>query len=236
MGVEVSPPSPFSQSSLADRARIFAHRIEGRLRLGLTRRAISYGLRRDLAVAVEHPSAKIPISVRPMKAADLGVLLPADTSSLDPDDRIEVAWRVRFAGKFGLDGGFVAIDERSGQPCYMQWLLGPERNEEIARLRSFPRLAEGEALLENAYTPARHRGLGIMSAAMAQIAERGAETGARSVLTFVGRDNPASLKGCRRAGFSPDMVHTRRDLAFGLLRSDRFETLAPDDPRRNWQL
>lgn len=236
MGVEFLSPSFFSHSNLADRARILAHRIEGRRRLGLTRRAVSYGLRRDLSAPVEHPSAKIPISIRPMRAEDLEVLLPTDAASLDPDDRIEVAWRIRFAGKFGLHGGFVAIDERSGQPCYMQWLLTPAQNEAIGRLRSFPLLADNEALLENAYTPARHRGLGIMSAAMARIAERAADVDARSVLTFVGSDNPASLKGCRRAGFAPDIVHTRHDLVFGLLRRDRFEPLAPNDPRRNWEL
>ena len=162
---------------------------------------------------------------------DVGV-----TASLAPQDRIEVAWRTRFAEKFGLDGGHVAVDERSGQPCYMQWLLGPERNEAIARLKSFPRLAAGEALLENAYTPARHRGLGIMSAAMARIAERAAGIGAQHVLTFVGKDNPASLKGCRRAGFAPYLVHTRQDVLFGLLRSDSFEPMADEDPRRDWRL
>ena len=235
MGVEVLLP-PHSKTNLAGRARMLAYRIEGRLQLGLKRHATSYGLRRDLDITIEHPAAKIAISVRPMKPADLEVLLPADTSSLAPQDRIEVAWRTRFAEKFGLGGGYVAVDERSNQPCYMQWLLGPDRNEEIARLKSFPRLADGEALLENAYTPARHRGLGVMSAAMARIAERGSAVGARHVLTFVGSDNPASLKGCRRAGFAPYLVHTRRDLMFGLLRSDQFEPMAGDDPRRDWQL
>lgn len=235
MGVEaLSPPS--SLSKLPDRLRVLAYRIQGRLQLGLKRSSVSYGLRRDLAAAIEYPSAKIPISVRSMTAADLEVLLPSDTAGMEPQDRIEVAWRTRFAEKFGTGGGYVAVDERSNQPCYMQWLLDPGQNEAIARLRSFPQLAEGEALLENAYTPARYRGLGIMSAAMARIAEQATHVGAHTVLTFVGQDNPASLKGCRRAGFSPYLVHTRRDALFGLLRSDRFTPMADDDPRRDWQL
>ena len=41
-----------------------------------------------------------------------------------------------------------------------------------------------------------------MSTAMASIAERGTDLGARWVLTFVGTENTASLKGCARAGFS----------------------------------
>lgn len=235
MGVETLSPT-YSNNGMASRARVLAHRIEGRLQLGLARDLVSYGLRRDLAVAIEQPVAKIPISVRPMTAADLEVLLPADTSSLAPQDRIEVAWRMRFAEKFGIAGGYVAIDERTGQPCYMQYLLTPDQNEAIVRLKNFPPLAVGEALLENAYTPASHRGLGIMSAAMARIAERGVDVGARYVVTFVGADNPASLKGCRRAGFAPYLVHTRRDLLFGLLRKDSFVRMAQDDPRRDWQL
>jgi hypothetical protein len=46
-----------------------------------------------------------------------------------------------------------------------------------------------------------------MAAAMASIAERGTDLGARWVLTFVGTENTPSLKGCARAGFS---TYTRR--------------------------
>jgi RimJ/RimL family protein N-acetyltransferase len=48
--------------------------------------------------------------------------------------------------------------------------------------------------------------LGIMSAAMALIAERATEVGARHVLTFVDQHNIASLKGCQRAGFHPQRL------------------------------
>src|SRR5580658_5235651 len=70
-------------------------------------------------------------------------------------------------------------------------------------------LADGEALLENAYTPPAYRGLGVMAAAMAQIAERARDFGARKVLTFVATDNIASLKGCQRSGFYPHLLHRR---------------------------
>ncbi len=46
-------------------------------------------------------------------------------------------------------------------------------------------LPPNEALLEGAYTPASHRGLGIMPAAMALIAEKAETIGARYVITFV---------------------------------------------------
>jgi hypothetical protein len=71
---------------------------------------------------------------------------------------------------------------------------------------TFPILAPDEALIEGAFTPESHRGLGIMPRAMALIAERATDFGARYVLTFVGEDNIPSLKGCKRAGFAPYML------------------------------
>ena len=66
------------------------------------------------------------------------------------------------------------------------------KNPLIRTLSGFPNLEPDEALLENAFTPVAYRGHGIMSAAMALIAERAADIGARNVLTFVGTDNIAS--------------------------------------------
>src|SRR2546422_11047011 len=54
------------------------------------------------------------------------------------------------------------------------------------------------------------RSQGIMSSAMAQIAERAREFGARWVVTFVDEVNVASLKGCERAGFAPYVRRTER--------------------------
>jgi len=233
MGIEVDSPLSFLTGRISDELANFRRRVENRLKLGLSLHSLNYGLRRDLSVPIEHPVARIPISVRPMRAEDLDLLLP-DDPSLPPQERMEANWRRAFARNVGT-GGYVAIDARDGSPCYMQWLLRPEQNDFIGRLKIFPLLEQDEALLENAYTPPSHRGLGIMSAAMALIAEQAAGFGARYVMTFVGHDNIASLKGCRRAGFSPDMLHVRHDNLFGLIRRNRFERLPEDDPRRNWE-
>ncbi|GIL02945.1 MAG: hypothetical protein BroJett030_28440 [Alphaproteobacteria bacterium] len=206
-------------------------RVAGRLRLGLFSRSMRYGLSRDLAKPIETPSAKIPIEVRPMVDADLDLLLDADTAEGDSREKTELAWRRAFVNK-GARGGFVAVDLRDGRPCYMQWLFGAADNDLVQRLGSFPLLAPHEALLENAYTPLRYRGLGIMSAAMARIAERAADFGASQVLTFVDDDNIASLKGCQRAGFFPHMAHYRVFIGFGIVKLNRFEVFAGDDPRR----
>ena len=93
--------------------------------------------------------------------------------------------RRAFSAK-GAHNGFVAIDQRNGAPCYVQWLFGARDNAFVAQLKGFPVLAPHQALLENAYTPPACRGFVIMSAAMALIAGRAADIGARHVLTFVG--------------------------------------------------
>jgi GNAT superfamily N-acetyltransferase len=204
-------------------------RIAGRLELGLYSRLTRYGLGRDLAVRIEKPRAKIPITVRALQSHDMASLF--GNADLNPVDRREAAWRMAFIAK-GAHRGFVAIDERSDEPCYAQWLFGAMDNDVVRRLKGFPALKTDQALLENAYTPPAYRGLGIMSAAMALIAERAADIGARHVLTFVGQDNIASLKGCQRAGFHPVMLHHSVRAAFGVLRRDSFDELADNDPCR----
>lgn len=169
--------------------------------------------------------------MRPLQQhTDLGPLFSFD-GPCDPTEKLEVAWRRAFVDK-GARGGFVAVDQRSGTPCFVQWLFGSQNNDFIQRLGGFPLLEAHEALLENAYTPPRYRGLGIMSAAMALIAEHATEFGARYALTFVDQHNIASLKGCQRAGFHPQRLHHRTRIGFGLINWDRFDTLPDGDPRR----
>ena len=205
-------------------------RIGGRLQLGLYSKSLRYGLRRELGWPLDNPSAKIPIAVRPLADSDLPLLLSIGDET-DPHDKLEIAWRRAFIDK-GARGGFVAVDLRNDTPCYVQWLLGADDNGFIRRLGGFPSLDRREALLENAYTPAKYRGFGIMSAAMALIAERAADVGASDVLTFVDQHNIASLKGCQRAGFRPDMLHHRVQMSFGMIKRDEFEKLPETDPRR----
>ena len=204
-------------------------RIQGRLKLGLHYRSERFGLRRDLRSPIEAPKAKIPISVRPMQPADLQHLLAMDDAN--QAERLEIARRRAFVDRYP-NGCFVAVDERSSTPCYMQWLIGASDNHLVRRMGGFPELQPDEALLENAFTPSKYRGQGIMSEAMALIAERGSGFGANYVLTFVELGNIASLKGCQRAGFFPHLLHKKTQIGFGLFGSDAFETLAEDDPRR----
>jgi hypothetical protein len=231
MTVEATFERPENGASLRDRIADMRARIIGRIKLGPVAKIARYGLGRDLSVAIKNPSAKIPISVRRLEERDLAPLFSLDAAHSNLTEQAEVAVRKTFLSK-GASNGFVAVDERNGMPCYVQWLFGVKDNGFIRQLKGFPDLEPHQALLENAYTPPGYRGLGIMSAAMALIAERGTEIGARQVLTFVGLDNIASLKGCQRAGFNPVMLHRSTRLGFGAIRRDSYELFAEGDPRR----
>jgi RimJ/RimL family protein N-acetyltransferase len=154
-------------------------------------------LRRDLTQKLEPAPAQIPITVRPADDADLPRILAA-VSELTGSER---AGRERFLA-LGIGTCYVAVTD-ADEICYMQWLAGPEDNDLLRAHTHLPLLEPGEALLENAFTPTGFRGRGIMASAMAQIAARASERGARWVLTVVAEDNIASIKGCRRAGFDP---------------------------------
>jgi RimJ/RimL family protein N-acetyltransferase len=179
-----------------------ARDVLGFMRSRLHSEFVSYGLRRDLRQPLTPPAAKIDLRVRPRASADsLSFLDPTPGSTGDAEMIRRNQLRLLAAG---IPTCWIAIDP-DGKPCYMQWLITSRDN---ARIKSqwggvIPQLGPHEALLEGAYTPDTHRGLGIMAAAMARIAESAKELGASSVITFVAEDNVASLKGCKKAGFDP---------------------------------
>jgi RimJ/RimL family protein N-acetyltransferase len=186
----------------------------------------AYALRRDLHRAFVPPKAKIPIAVREFQESDIAFLLPEDRGTVGRKESIELATR-RAHLEAGIPQCYVAIDARDGTPCYFQWLMGPQQNDKIqAHFGAgwFPVLKPDEAILENAYTPVAYRGKGIMSEAMARIAERANGIGCRYVMTFVEVDNIASLKGCQKAGFAPHLLRTESRACFHLIRK---RTLVP---------
>jgi GNAT superfamily N-acetyltransferase len=208
----------------------FKRRVSGRLEQGFYSKFKGYGLRRDLSEPLKKPLAKIPISIRPLAAKDLGILLPLDGNLAD-DERKQIRWRLHFHQKVP-NGCYVAVDDRSDTPCYMQWLIGFKDNDLLAKFRCFPRITRSEAILEQAYTIPSHRGLGIMSAAMADIAERASDLAARYVLTFVEEKGAASLKACQRAGFHPHLLHKRIQIGYGAVVQNTFTKLTNDNRKR----
>jgi hypothetical protein len=163
------------------------------------------GFRRDLGVPFAAPPAKIPITVRPMAPGDLEAILPLGPGLPRGEWWEQVTRRRLLEARIGTCHVAAAPD---GRPCYMLCVMGHADNARVRRYfgGAFPELAPDEALLEGAFTPAPFRGLGLMAAATALIAERAADIGARRVLCFVESGNAASVKSCLRAGFAPETV------------------------------
>jgi RimJ/RimL family protein N-acetyltransferase len=204
---------------------------------------VHYGLRRDLAEPFEAPLAKIPLTIRPLRQSDVPSLLGMDTRHMSERGPYVRMHRLDFSRE-GIGQCYVAATD-GDEPCYMQWLMASRENPQIARYfhSIFPMLAADEALLEYAFTPEAYQGKGIMPAAMARIAEKAADLGARRVITFVDRENVPALKGCQRSGFRPYLLRHdrwrlfRRRVSFEPLPAGTrypFETEAPPgDQARN---
>lgn len=181
---------------------------------------LSYGLRRDLTIPFKAPEATVPIKLRPLVRADMPRILNAEAPGISDESREELVTRRQML-EAGIARCYVAVTD-DGRPCYMQWLISPKQNKRVQNYFKsiYPSLEQNEALLEGAFTPEEFRGQRIMPAAMAQLAEKGTEMGARWVLTFVTHDNIPSLKGCKRSGFVPYLMrhekwrHFRRRLTF----------------------
>lgn len=172
-----------------------------RAKVWSTERAL--GLSRDLAEPFQAPNALIPIAVQPIRPEDVRTLLDVSEAGISVAERRDRTKRMHLLDA-GFSSCFVATTE-DDQACFIQWLISPDENIRLQRSFNglFPRLAADEMLFEGAYTPVAFRGQRIMPAAMALIADQAVELGAARLLTFVGEDNVSSLKGCKRAGFSP---------------------------------
>ncbi|MCC5941155.1 MAG: hypothetical protein JJU37_06385 [Balneolaceae bacterium] len=174
--------------------------------------SFSFGLQRDLSKPFEAPSAKITLKIRPIKDEDIDIILE-DSGLVNP--RIIASQRAILEAK--IPTCYVAVTA-SNTACYMQWLIGNKDNDKIKShfKNIFPTLKPQEALLEGAYGNPEFRGLGIMPAAMAKIAEKASLTNVRWVNTFVDITNIASLKGCRRSGFEPYVLRKEKWVLFNL--------------------
>lgn len=118
----------------------------------------------------------------------------------------------------GLPQCYVALTDKS-EVCYMQWLIAAEHKERLRdfRFRDFYAFDDDSVLLEFTYTVKRFRGLGIMGAAMAYIAEQ--DQRAHWAIYYADRSNIAALRGCHSAGFFPYQLVSRKWQLFRLVQS-----------------
>jgi hypothetical protein len=180
----------------------------------------SLGLRRDLTEDVPTPNAQLPIHVRPLAPGDDLSCLDLDQPNLS-DRQVFARLGQQRILQSGLRTCYVAVGP-DGKPCFMEWLIGASENRRVRKAfgNLYPRLAHDEALLEWAFIPDALARQGVMENAVAQIAARAADSGARWVVTFVQEDHTPAVKACELAGFHPYMRRVeqyrlfRRRIAF----------------------
>ena len=130
----------------------------------------SYCLSRNLETDFAPRKARIPIKVRRLTEKDIPLILRQNGSPISAETLKERSQR-QLIHDAGIKQCYVAVDEND-QPCYMQWLIGPDENQKVQSLfkGGFPVLDKKECLLEGAYTHEAFRGKGIMPEAMSKIA------------------------------------------------------------------
>jgi hypothetical protein len=174
-------------------------------------------LRKDLT-EVQHPRpSAVLFSIRPFEASDLSILEGEPFSAEDADAREQRRHWV----EGGLPGCYVAV-LKSGEPCYMQWLLRHSDRQTILDFfgDTLPTLDPATVLLEGAYTSPRYRRLPIMPAAMARIASLGREFGARQAIVSIAEGNTTMIKSAQWAGFKTASVTVEQRRLFRRLQTD----------------
>jgi hypothetical protein len=204
--------------------------LRERLSKGLVFDAVQVGLRMPVTPETFARKSKLPLTVRPITAEDLDELLPNDAEGLDRVGQYDIAMRRQLA-ELVPECGYAVVDERSGRVCYLQWLIGADRNDAIAQLEGLPQLEEGEIMVEGAYAPPTQRGRMITFASAEVVMAYAASRGAKALITFVGEAHSVSMRGAYRLGFRPYMLHVRRHWLFGIFQRDTFSPVSPDDPR-----
>jgi L-amino acid N-acyltransferase YncA len=172
----------------------------------------AFGLRCSLETVRPPRRAKVAVRMERATGASVVADLKQELAKADPDDAVELINRRRMCER-GVQVLFVARSD-SGEAIYLQWLVGHGQQHLLHALSPhlFPHLAEGEFLVEAAYTFAAFRRQGVMSDGMYQLVAAAQALGGTVVLTYVSFGNVASLRGCAAVGFEPDHVRvtTRR--------------------------
>jgi GNAT superfamily N-acetyltransferase len=185
-------------------------------------------LRRDLTRPLSRAPLPIAFSIRPYRPEDVRSLFDPGAADEERERAVRERWMRR-----GMDRCYVATlaDDRA---VFMQWLCTSADN---GALRSnFPsdrlEVEPNTVLLEGAYTPPKFRRLPVMPAAMARIAERGRDFGARYAFVCVEESNRSMLRAAQWAGFAPwRLKRIRRRLLSCSFRFAEASATAPQPSR-----
>lgn len=173
---------------------------------------LSFVLKKDLELEMKMPRSLINVSLRPYSKED-SEYFKEDIGNL-------------FIFK-KLSGCYVAVTDK-GIPCFRIWMLEPSLNEVIKDYwgDSYPQLNKNEVLIARAFTLKKYRGLGIMSKAMALLAEKAKKEGFKFAISVTPIENKNSLYSSFYAGFNPYLMLREKYSLFK--KMDSFEEIPND--------
>jgi hypothetical protein len=163
-------------------------------------RATLIGLEKNLDTDIVRIPSKLEYSLRLASEEDIGdIFQKIETESKESD--FELIQRKMFY-EAGFRNCYVARSVDTNEICHINWLISSEEDNVVSHgFRSrLPKLKEDEVLIENAFTVEEYKGNWIWPSVIGELFEIARTNGFKRVITYVSRENMASLKGCERAG------------------------------------
>ena len=174
----------------------------------------------DFDSALPEISCPIDFDLEPASLHDINKLLEIakNSNSHSAYDLI--------ARKFFYDSGFhdcyIGKTKGAKDPCYLGWLVSAKKNTELKDgFKGIPPLKEDEVLLYNLFVFDRYRGKRLFSSADAQLCEIAKKKGFKRAIVYPLKNNPASVRGLKKIGFTERGTKTDLHFAFFVKRTSK---------------
>ena len=182
-------------------------------------RTVHVGVNIDLQnTEIPQVEAKVKYTLRLASKEDIDeVLRKAKTESKDMAQNL--VYR-RWLYEEGYHNCYIARTADTNEICFLQFIIYPEDEKLLqGRFRIWlPELKEDEAIIEGTYTFEKFRGNRLHPAITAEQLRICKSKGIKRVISYVEKNNLASLKGFERAGYTPFEEIYKQRILFGVRR------------------
>ena len=164
-------------------------------------RAIFIGLERDLDTDLVRVPSRVEYSLRLASEEDMEEAFQKIKME-SRQSAYELIKRKRFY-ESGFHNCYVGRTADAGELCHLHWMISAEEDNLARRYfpTQWPKLKEGECLLENAYTFEKYRGKRMLASAQTRLCEIARSKGYKRVIAYAHPDSVPSLKGAEMAGY-----------------------------------
>jgi RimJ/RimL family protein N-acetyltransferase len=182
-------------------------------------RGVLLGLEKDLNVDGVRVASRLPFLLRPATEKDIEELMVK--AKMESPASVHELMERKWFYESGFRDCYAARTAATGELCFVAWLVSAGDGRVIDRGFSsrLPRMAENEVLLENCYTFEKYRGNNVMPAALCDIWEIARKRGFQRLITYVRRENAASLRSFEKLKLKQYEEITELKLMFFTRRS-----------------